>query len=139
MAELAPNESRIAAMGKVAKMEGPFVMLNLLRFRAQALYDAGSDTTPCTGAEAFRRYGEGAAPVLSELGARAIYSGTGILSLIAPAEEEWDAIALVEYPSWSAFMELGTRPDYQAIAFHRPAALVDSRLIITRPNEVGLG
>ena len=138
MGEIGPSEERVKAMLEIEDKTGPFVMLNLLRFKDEAEYADGADATPCSGAEAFRRYGEGAAPSIKDLGARAIYSGSAVLSLIARPDEEWDAIALVEYPSWDAFIELGTRPEYQAIAFHRAAALSDSRLIITRSDEIGL-
>ena len=139
MGEIAPSEARVKAMLEIEDKTGPFVMLNLLRFKDKAEYAENLDVTPCSGAEAFRRYGEGAAPSIESLGARAIYSGNAILSWIARPDEEWDAIALVEYPSWDAFIELGTKPEYQAIAFHREAALSDSRLIITRPDQIGLG
>lgn len=36
--------------------DGPVVMLNLLKFREQANYPAGSPHAPCSGAEAYRRY-----------------------------------------------------------------------------------
>ena len=139
MAEIAPSEERALALTQLDPSEGPLVMLNLLRFKERAEYPAEADAEPCSGAEAFARYGAAASPCVESVGGKAVFSGGGALSLIARADEEWDAIALVEYPSIEAFMKMGQSEAYQKIAFHRTAALADSRLIVTRPGDAGLG
>ena len=138
MAEIAPSNERALALTRMDPAEGPLVMLNLLRFKAEADYPAEADVAPCSGAEAFARYGAAAAPCVEAAGGKASYAGGVALSLIARPEEEWDAIALVEYPSLEAFLVMGQSEAYQKIAFHRTAALADSRLIITRPGSFGL-
>ena len=44
------------------------MMVNLLRFAAEAAYPEGFDAEPCSGAEAYRRYGEAAQPFLEKVG-----------------------------------------------------------------------
>jgi hypothetical protein len=75
----------------------------------------------------------------SRILARAICFGSAILGLIARPDEEWDAVALVEYPTWHAFLALSERPEDQAIAVHRIAALSDSRPIMSRADGIGVG
>ena len=54
------------------------------------------------------------------------------MSLIAPEEEEWDDVVLVEYPSRDAFVKMVESAEYQAVSPHRTAGLLDSRLIATQ-------
>jgi len=49
--------------------------------------------------------------------------------LIGPSDEHWDIAFIAQYPNSGAFLEMVTNPDYQAIVFHRQAAVKDSRLI----------
>ena len=107
----------------------PVVMINLLRFRDQATYLPGSNEQPCTGAEAYARYGKLAAPHIGEAGARVIWRGKVRGLPIAPPEEDWDEALLVEYPSRKAFVDMISKPAYRALSTHRTAALADSRLI----------
>ena len=50
-----PTADQVRAL-RDAGPDGPVVMLNLLKFRKQANYPAGSPHAPCSGAEAYRRY-----------------------------------------------------------------------------------
>lgn len=108
----------------------PVIMVNLLRFRDQADYGARDDVTPCTGRYAYyERYAPLAARLLQGEGARLVWLGNLLASVIGPADERWDDAVLVEYSSFSVLQSLLTSPAYQAIVFHRAAALEDSRLI----------
>jgi len=111
--------------------EGPIIMVNLLRYRERAAYPQSSAATPCSGREAYQRYSEVALRTVAEVGGELFYLGRVAASVIAPAGEEWDDVALVRYPSRRAFVEMIGRADYQAGAVHRTAALADSRLICT--------
>jgi uncharacterized protein (DUF1330 family) len=62
-----------------------------------------------------------------------LWAGEGLLPVIAPEGEAWDEVLLVQYPSRAAFLQMIARPDYQAAVPHRRAALLDSRLLATRP------
>jgi len=109
----------------------PIVMLNLLRYKEHADYGDRTDVAPCSGREAyFQRYAQIIAPLMAADGARLFWAGKVLAYVIAPADELWDDVALVEYPSVAAFRRLIGNPTYQSeAAFHRTAALEDSRLI----------
>ena len=109
----------------------PIVMLNLLRYRDAAAYRAGTDVQPCSGREAYRRYAEASIRFITESGGEVLWRGAGKAVLIGESGERWDTAILVKYPSKAAFLQMLGNPDYQAITFHRTAALEDSRLIAT--------
>lgn len=110
----------------------PLVMVNLLKFRENALYPEGFKAAPCTGRKAYQRYSAVAVNKVLEVGGQPLWMGECGPSLIGPADESWDEIILVKYPSMAAFLEMISMPDYQAVLVHRTAALEDSRLIPTR-------
>jgi len=64
-----------------------------------------------------------------------IWQGDAKHAFIAPPDEQWDEVLLVEYPSKDAFLAMLKSPGYQAITFHRTAALEDARLIVTVPQD----
>ena len=130
MSAIHPNEAQLQAFLAEAE-DGPIVMINLLRYREQADYEAGAAEAPCTGQEAYGRYSDGVMPLLAKHGGRPIWMGLARTTLIAPEGETWDNAILVEYPTRKAFIEMTTSPEYQAIGHHRTAALADSRLIAT--------
>jgi len=51
-------------------------------------------------------------------------------------EEEWDEVALVEYPSIASFIEMQRDKDYQKMVHYRTDALTDSRLYLTVQSEL---
>ena len=121
-----PTREQIAALAS-SEADGPIAMLNLLRFRDEALApDAGM-----SGAEAYGLYGQGVAPYLEAAGARVLSAVNCDLSVIGPEEAEWDMAIIVEYPSRQAFIGMVSDPGYQEVAVHRTAALADSRLVMS--------
>jgi uncharacterized protein (DUF1330 family) len=108
-----------------AELDGPIVMLNLLRFKERA---DGIDEG-VSGAEAYRRYGEATAPFLQRVGGRLLLAAEARTVVIGPEEHEWDMALMVEDPSREKFLEMASDPDYLAVHEHRAAALSDSRLI----------
>ena len=110
-----------------SSQEGPITMVNLLRFRDQALApDEGM-----SGAEAYGIYSQGVAPFLEEAGGKVLSAVACSQSVIGPAEPEWHMVIMVEYPSREAFLQMVGNADYQEVARHRSAALGDSRLILS--------
>jgi uncharacterized protein (DUF1330 family) len=102
--------------------KGPIVMLNLLKFK------------PDGGKKSYRTYQEKTAALfLGKNIAGAVYQGDGLMPIIG--DEEWDEIALYEYPSIQAFIDMATNEEYQKIIRYRRAALLDSRLYCTVPNS----
>jgi uncharacterized protein (DUF1330 family) len=113
---------------------GSPVMLNLLRFLDTADYSGSPELDPgrpVTGQEAYASYSDAVLPILAGVGGGIEMFGGCHGTLIGPDGEEWDDIVLVRYPSTSAFVQMVTSPEYQAIQGHRTAALADSRLVRT--------
>jgi uncharacterized protein (DUF1330 family) len=116
-----------------APEEGPFVMVNLLKFKPRAEYADGSDAH-LTGREAYARYGAAVARLVAGLGGRIRYSGEVTGLMIGEVGELWDMVALAEYPSLAAFKAMATSPEMQAIEHHRAAGLAGQLNIRTRPQ-----
>lgn len=102
--------------------DGPFVMVNLLKFKAKAEYPDGSDSH-LTGAEAYARYGKAVRAYVEAVGGKTGYAGPVSGLLLGEVEELWDMVALAEYPSKAAMLAMIQNPDYQEIARHRAAGL----------------
>jgi uncharacterized protein (DUF1330 family) len=101
--------------------EKPYVMVNLLKFRDQAVDD--DPTIEISGREAYEIYGAEVTKLVEAGGGRIVFTGdvTGII--VGEAEELWDMVALAEYPSKAAFMQMMTSPEWAAIERHRTAGL----------------
>lgn len=99
----------------------PVVMLNLLAFK------------PDGGEERYMEYGAAVAPLLEKAGGRIVWAGAPAPALLG--EDSWDLVALVEYPTRQAFLEMIGSPEYQAIAHLRTEALVKGELHPMDPAE----
>ena len=119
--------------GKLAS-EGTVTMLNLLKYRDSADYSGHPDETPCSGRAAYERYKKHAIPLVEEYGGRVIVAGAALATIIGPTEKNWDDVVLAEYPSIKAFVEMASSEKYQSFAYHRTAAVADSRLIPIRTS-----
>ena len=95
----------------------PVFMLNLLRFVEDA------------GIEAYGRYAAAVGGHLERVGGEVVWAGACDAALIGPDDPEWHAVAVVRYPSRSAFLEMVSDVEYLKIASDRSAGLADSRLI----------
>lgn len=127
MKPIDPDPGAFSAALKNLPKDKPVVMLNLLAFRDQAAYDDGSE--PCSGRDAYARYSRQAIKHVAGCGGQVIFMGAAQAPLVAPAEERWDEVLLVRYPSIEAFVTMVMNPEYQALAKHRTAALEEARLI----------
>ena len=119
-----------------APEDGPFVMVNLLKFKPRAEYADGADTH-LTGAQAYARYGEAVGKLVGGLGGQVRYSGEVTGLMLGEVEDLWDMVALAEYPSLAAFQAMATSPAYQAIEHHRTAGLAGQLNIRTKPRGWG--
>jgi uncharacterized protein (DUF1330 family) len=121
MAYIMPTHDQFKAL-MAQSYKGPIVMVNLLKFK------------PDGGAESYRKYYEATHDLMAGKAiTRVVYRGKGLLPVIG--EETWDAIALYEYPSIEAFIEMNRNKAYQAVVPYRTEALLDSRLYCTIPEE----
>lgn len=121
---------------KALPRDTPILMLNLIKIRETAVYENGET---CSGAEAYRRYGEGSETIFRELGGSILWRGSQECMLTGPADKHWDIGFVARYPSAGAFLSMVTNPDYQAIVHHRTVAVEDSRLIRFSEGDAGAG
>jgi len=128
-----PSSEQFLAFKQLPR-DTPIMMLNLVLFKQSANY---KDQRTATGAEAYRAYGEASAPIFSKVGGEIIWRGNPECVLIGPQNEQWDTAFIARYPTANAFLEMVMDPDYQAIVYHRQAAVETSRLI--RLGEQGGG
>jgi uncharacterized protein (DUF1330 family) len=115
------NEAGVRELNERAA-DGPVVMLNLLAFN------------PDGGAERYAEYAEAVAPLLERVGGRVLFAGAAAEAVIG--EAGWDVIALAEYPTRQAFIDMVDSPEYQAIAHLRTEALARSELHPMDPAEL---
>ena len=116
-----------------APEDGPFVMVNLLKFKPKAQYADGADAH-LSGAEAYTRYAEEVRKLVEGLGGKVRYGGHVTGLLIGEVEELWDMVALAEYPSLAAFQQMAMSPQMHAIEHHRIAGLAGQLNIRTKPG-----
>jgi uncharacterized protein (DUF1330 family) len=113
----------------LAPEDGPFVMVNLLKFKDVADYPDGEQVS---GLEAYLRYGQRMSGLVEAVGGRMIYSGRVVSLMIGEVEDLWDAVGLVEYPSRAAFLEITRSPEFHEIEAHRTAGLAGQLNIETK-------
>ncbi|WP_068828946.1 DUF1330 domain-containing protein [Pseudomonas sp. BMS12] len=133
MPSLNPSHEQLAEFAARMPAGQPILMLNLLRYNADASYPQGSEHAACSGREAYKRYSRTAIAKVQGVGGRVEILAPVQVALIAPPGESWDEMLLVRYPSPEAFLAMISDPEYQAATVHRTAALADSRLIGTTP------
>ena len=124
---LYPTHSRVEAL-MADTSGGPVVMLNLLRFRAKAVYPDGRPSD-LTGRQAYDQYGAAMQKVIEEGGGRVLFGGDITSLVIGDVEDIWDTCVLVEYPSAAAFAAIVTSPEVAEIGVHRAAGLEGQLLI----------
>lgn len=127
----------LGAASNLLPSDQPVVMLNLVRLNTDAKYPENSDFTPCSGVEAWTvRYVKAFRKVVSELGhtTSVVYLGKAHANLRADSEadENWDMLAIVKYPSFAVLREILESEAYRREAQpHRLAALADWKFIAT--------
>ncbi len=133
---LMPTPEQAAAFF-TSEDQGPLVMVNLLRFREVATYPDGSEPE-LSGRDAYMRYGVAVEACIAQVGGRGLFSGPVTGMLLGAAEEPWDMVALVWYPSPKAMMEMVALPEYRDIEVHRLAGLAGQLNIRTAPGRMAL-
>jgi uncharacterized protein (DUF1330 family) len=126
--------------------EGEVVMINLLHFArpdgaepASAPDPKGGSTgeagaSRATGAAAYRDYSDRVVAMVEARGGRVIWTGRPENVLIGDSEADaWDLVALVSYPSRSAFIDMVTSPKYEEAHDHRERGLDRTVLLACEP------
>ena len=112
-------------------MEGPedtpVVMVNLLSFKDQA--DGGNEGM--TGAKSYGKYATNMKKFVESKGGRFIWSGRVDSIVIGESDFDFQVIALVEYPSRKAFVEIATSAHVKEIGQDRGKGLAGQWLIAT--------
>lgn len=116
---LSPEPATIAAIAQLP--DEPFVMLNLLEYT-----DDG---------ETYARYGANTLPQLQKRGGKILYRGAPLND--TPEAGHWDTLALVYYPSPSAFLSMVSDPDYQAGLADRTKGLKRTVVYAFHPRPGG--
>lgn len=111
--------------------DGPMCMVNLLKFRDKAAYTDGSEPE-LSGREAYLRYAAGVQACLTAVGGSVRFSGQVTGLLLGEVEALWDMVAIAEYPSRKAMLQMVQSPEYQAITRHRDAGLAGQLNICTK-------
>ncbi len=132
--KLHPNDEQLQGFSEPSA-EGPISMVNLLKFRDRAEYADGRETE-LSGAEAFGLYGVEVAKIVNSLGGAMLFSAQVSRLMLGEVEELWDQVAIAQYPSRQAMLDMIMSEEYQAIAVHREAGLA-GQLNIETVNAMG--
>ena len=135
MSNIDPSKEQFNAFKNLPR-DTPVMMLNLIRLNDAARYEDGREAT---GAQAYAAYGEESGPIFRRVGGRILWRGAPECVLIGPSDEQWDIAFIAQYPNGGAFLEMVTDPAYQAVVYHRQAAVSDSRLIRMGEAAEGIG
>ena len=131
------NPGAMDALSKIPE-DQPFAVINLLLYKEWAEYPEGTITRELTGQQAYERYSELSIPFVNKVGGVPMWRGSFGAILIGPEDARWDEVLIMQYPTRSAFERMLADPEYQAIVFHRTAAVKDSRLFgATSPESIG--
>jgi len=94
--------------------DGPFVMLNLNRYRDR---------------DAYARYGAVAMSVLERVGGRILWHAPALSTVVGEDAERYDDVIAVWYPSAAAFVALATAPEIMEVREDRVAGLEQATLL----------
>jgi uncharacterized protein (DUF1330 family) len=121
MSAIRPNKAQFLDLVN-APDEGPVVMLNLLKFK------------PREGASEYNKYGDAVVQMVEASGGKVLWMGKVDQTLIGPVDEAWDAVALVQYPSRKAFVEMTSTKAYDAAHEHRESGLERTVVLACTPR-----
>ncbi len=108
----------------------PILMINLLAYRDQAIYPPDSGMPPCSGREAYMKYGAIANAKINTLGGRIVMHAPLVQTVVGSSVETWDDIAIAFYPSRRAFIDMAvSMGDYPEAMLHRRAGLARTAVI----------
>ncbi len=117
--------------------DGEVVMINLLHFargdegKGETVAESGEEPS---GADAYRRYSADVVKMVEDRGGRVIWTGRPEHVLIGDSDaDDWDLVALVSYPSRSAFIDMVTSPSYGTAHTHRERGLDRTVLLACEP------
>ncbi len=99
--------------------DGPIWMVNLMKYHEVARYgDEASGSV--SGREADDRYSP--IDVLADIGAEPVFFADVDTQLLGDAPR-WDRVGVVKYPTRRSFIEMQSRPDFEAKHVHKEAGM----------------
>ena len=116
-----PNEKQLAGFLE-GDIETPIKMVNLLTFKDKAEYADGRQTN-LSGKEVYQIYANEVQGHLEKVGGKSIFFGEVQRLMLGEVEELWDWVAIAEYPSRKAMLEMIMNSEYQKSEEHRSAGL----------------
>jgi len=131
MNHINPTEKQFKEFS-LQKDDGPFVMINLLKFKKEAAKSSES------GVKAYNRYMENVSSLLDEAGGRLLWLGDVEDVFIGSSRDGWNRVMLVEYPSRKAFLDMIARPEYLKVHEDREAGLETSALLASKTVISGI-
>lgn len=136
---ISPNADQFAEL-TTHPDDGPVVMLNLLKFKpvADARADGGGVAGE-SGADAYATYGETATRMVTERGGKIIWAGAADQILIGDPVQDWDTVALVQYPSRAAFVDMVSQPEYTEAHEDRERGVERTIIVACTPVLDALG
>ena len=119
--KITPNEEQINGFLEDPEI-GPISMVNLLKYKENAIYDDGRDTN-LSGEEAYGLYAAEVINLVEKYGGEFLFAGKVNRLMLGEVDEMWDSIAIAKYPNRKAMFEMTMDPEYQKIHVHRDAGL----------------
>lgn len=103
--------------GREPDLDGPIYMVNFMKYKTVADYRDGSGEA-ISGIEADDKYSP--VDVLKKIGAHVAFHGRVVAQ---GADDEWDRMGIVRYPTRRSFIEMQDRPDFKKKVVHKDAGM----------------
>lgn len=140
MLELATVTGPTTALDDALKDVPPgagFRVVNILKFHTVAIYPSEYSGPSVAGKEAYwNLYIAGMAPIATAEGVSLFLRARAFGTIAGLQGEEWDEIAIFEWPSVETMKRLSVHPKFLELSIHRIAATKDLRMI---PMEITSG
>lgn len=118
---LLPSDAQMAELMRPGP-DGPIYMLNMLKFREEAVYEDGR-VTDLTGEEAYAIYWDLVAGILRRIGGGAMFNAPVTWLMMGQVDDVWDRVGVAMYPSRGSIVEMIQSEEHLEIAIHRNAGL----------------
>lgn len=106
----------------------PFSLVNFFKFNTTANYGA-QEEPHASGRDAFQRYADVSVPSMQAAGGTFLAVAPFAGSLLGE-EQDWDLVAIGQYPGLAAFISLYTNPAYVDAFRHRTAAVSNQSVVV---------
>lgn len=117
-----------------ALASGPILLFVLIKYRDQADYSGHPEEEPCSGRDAYLRYGELISAKSQTYNFKLIYRGYVKQVLVGLEDEHWDVLSLVEWASAAELKDYMESPEVVSNRYHFHAGVENYRAIITEKS-----